>query len=39
LKIFAVKILYVQTLEFEKKVTYDGMDGAAINAKFDAFVA
>jgi len=26
-------------LEAEEKVTYDGMDGAVISVKFDAFVA
>jgi hypothetical protein len=25
--------------EAEEKVTYDGMDGAVISVKFDAFVA
>jgi hypothetical protein len=39
LKIFAVRILLVQMLEAEEKVTYDGMDGAVISVKFDAFVA
>jgi hypothetical protein len=38
-KIFAVRILFVQMLEAEEKETYDGMDGAVISVKFDAFVA
>jgi len=39
LKIFVVRILLVQMQEAEEKVTYDGMDGAVISVKFDAFVA
>jgi hypothetical protein len=39
LKIFAVRIFLVQMPEAEEKVTYDGMDGAVISVKFDAYVA
>jgi hypothetical protein len=39
LKTFAVRTLHVQMLESEGKATYDGMGGAAISAKSDAFVA